>query len=279
MTGLVAPYYYGGKGRPEVRRWIIAHLPYTYDCYLEPFAGMLRVMLDRPASDREFANDLNDRVVNWWQVVRERPDELRWQLDHAPHSEVFFRKCQSTLDAGSSMERALKFAVTCIQSVIHSDTEASGFGWSIGRSSKHAPSGEGYTKRRYQASVARDMEGLADRLRFVTLFNRPAESLLERFADADHAVIYCDPPYITADTSPYKHGGASTDRDRLTDVLRAQTGSVAISGYGDEWDHLGWERSTFDTLGRSGTILRGNTPAARTEVLWTNYAPPQGRLL
>ena len=66
------------------------------------------------------------------------------------------------------------------------------------------------------------------------------------------------------------------DWDALTEALLAQRGRVAVSGYGDEWDHLGWQRHE-----RTGH-MRDHRPGSytvRTEVVWTSYDPPQASLL
>ena len=56
------------------------------------------------------------------------------------------------------------------------------------------------------------------------------------------------------------------DWDRLADLLMAQRGAVGVSGYGDEWDRLGWRRVTRPALRRQ---INGGGEA-RMEVLWLN---------
>ena len=55
----------------------------------------------------------------------------------------------------------------------------------------------------------------------------------------------------------------------MTDLLLVQQGQVAISGYGQEWDHLGWTRSEKE----SRFVFNGETSISesRVEVLWMNY--------
>ena len=64
-------------------------------------------------------------------------------------------------------------------------------------------------------------------------------------------MVYVDPPYdnTIGTEGAYRHG---VDRDALLDVLRVQRGRVAISGYGDEWDALGWERHEYETVSLLG---------------------------
>ena len=81
----------------------------------------------------------------------------------------------------------------------------------------------------------------------------------------DSGTIYADPPYPSATTTGY--AVRDFDRDGLADVLMAQRGAVGISGYGDEWDVLGWRRVTGPALRRQ---INGGWGEARLEVLWLN---------
>ena len=72
---LMAMQWWGGKAatRPGgSNRWIRSRLP-VRSAYVEPFAGMLGVLLARPRVSVEVVNDLDGRVVNWWTQVRGPP--------------------------------------------------------------------------------------------------------------------------------------------------------------------------------------------------------------
>ena len=79
----------GGKslhGAHRTGKWIAGLLPpvgTTYT-YIEPFCGMLGVMLQRPKHRREIANDLDGDLINWWRAVRDYPQELGDRLDWSP---------------------------------------------------------------------------------------------------------------------------------------------------------------------------------------------------
>ena len=114
-----------------------------------------------------------------------------------------------------------------------------------------------------------DIERLADRLRTVQLESCDAVDLLNRTASNRACAVYADPPYPSADTSPYAVNG--TDIDRLAAALRVQQGAVAVSGYGSEWDMLGWVKVVKPALRRNiGKSGRG--ASERTETLWLNGA-------
>lgn len=258
-------HWFGGKARPELQDFILKLLPLSYEAYVEPFAGALGILINRPKARMEIANDLNRRIVNWWEVARNADDvqELQRLLMWTPHSEEVYYRCAATIDEGTPIERAWKFQVMTTYSRMHSDDpKKSHFSWRIANS--HPP-----------VLQWESLTDLRDRIKDVTLRNIPAVDLLDRIKDEEHAVTYCDPPYSTADTSVYRV--VQHDRERMLELLRVQKGAVAISGYNDEWDELGWVRHEFKTIFTHG--IKGAKAADRTEVLWTNYSPPQGRLL
>ena len=262
MTG-----YYGGKSASGrgTGAWIRSLLPEDRDAtYVETHGGMLGVMLARPKVKNEIANDLNGRVVNWWKVVRDKPDEFTYKLAHTPRSERLFEESKATMDEGEDVDRAIKLHVVMSCSIMHGDGEAAHFGI------------------RYSGRVdvpnqeAKSIAVIAARLSHVQLLDRPAVKLLERLADLKHAVVYVDPPYRTAHTATYSVN--EQDYDETVRLLKAQKGRVAVSGYGHEWDDLGWQRHEFATV---NSVLAGGQQdvSARTEVLWTNYRVKQERLV
>jgi hypothetical protein len=67
-------------GRPRSRL-----LP-EHTHYVEPFAGSLAVLLAKPRSKMETVNDLDQDLMTFWRVLRDRPDELepRWHSRRTP---------------------------------------------------------------------------------------------------------------------------------------------------------------------------------------------------
>ena len=71
----------------------------------------------------------------------------------------------------------------------------------------------------------------------------------------EYAVIYCDPPYPSANTTPYRYG--EVDPAVYIPVLQAQKGAVAVSGYREEWSGLGWQCFERAALRRNVNGQRG----------------------
>ena len=253
--------YYGGKQGYGLAEWINSHLPppCKEQMYVEPFAGMAGVMMAREKAGTEILNDFNARVINWWLAVRDHHMEFRHLVHYTPHSERLYREAKTQMDDESLplVRRALAFHIIVGQGIAHGD----GYG---GWAANYNPSVGSVNSWR-----AERVDDLYERIRSVQIYERDAIELLSGIADMPYAVIYCDPPYQTANTSPYRYG--DIDKDELTAALQAQKGFVAISGYGDEWAHLGWRCETKSALRRQ---INGRGEK-RIEKLWLNQDPPQ----
>ena len=263
---LHALQYHGGKSvwTYGVGRWIASLLPTDRKVtYAEPYAGMLGVLLNRRKCASEIVNDLNGRVVNWWLAIRDEPDEYKRLLLLTPYSETLYTEALETLDEGTSVQRAIKFQLVLMASQSHGDGDQHG-GFSV----RYKPGSSTLAGNMHR--LVHRLDALADRLRDVQLLCRPAVQVLERLEQVSEAVIYCDPPY--PDTATNAYAVVQHDHEATFKSLQRQQGKVAISGYGDQWDHLGWHRSTHDVqvFGTSGSSAK-----PRTEVLWTNYKPVQ----
>ena len=247
--------YYGGKQAQGKAAWIASLLPWSREStYCEPFGGMMSVLLHRQPVRTEIYNDLDGNVVNWWWAVRNHRQQFGELIEAMPHSRKEFEWALEVFDdpAQLRLDRALAFHVLCLQGIIASPYKKQ---WHCTRKS-------GVSRWRSER-----VERLAERIWKVQLECKPAPRLLAMLTDLPEAVIYCDPPYPTSDIEPY---GVTTDYAELTEALLSQTGSVAVSGYGDEWQHLGWQRHEKESWTTRWGEHAG--PAqARTEVLWTNY--------
>ena len=249
--------WYGGKRGYGKAEWIASFLPWHSDsCYVEPFAGMAGVLFARQPVKVEVLNDLNQRVVNWLRVVRDYPEDFGSLVEKTPISRVEYQWALTAMDDESlpPLRRALAFHVVVDQSIPRSDT-ASKAGW------RCAYTPEAGIRRNHRED---EIRRIGNRLANVQLECNDACILLDRIKDLDYCTIYADPPYCTSDTRRF--AVRDFDRDVLAELLMAQRGAVGISGYGDEWDRLGWRRETRPALRRQ---ISGGTEA-RLEVLWLN---------
>ena len=262
---LHAAPYYGGKAAgnqlSNAGRWLAAHLPIR-DIYVEPFCGMCGVLLQRNPSRCEIVNDADSRITNWWRCIRDSPAEFRHLLDHSPRSDFDFAWARKVVESAAlpdlsdpsnkhDLRVGIATHIVLADSMFHC----------LGAAGSRMAVPYGYGRGRGPT----DIERLATRMRKVHLVNRDALEVLDKMARHANTVIYVDPPYRDADTRPYAVN--SVDRDALTDILHRQQGMVVISGYGDEWDGLGWPSVS---LPAKVANAREGTAPRRTETIWSN---------
>ena len=260
MTKASALPYYGGKAYHA--DWIASLLP-SGGVYIEPYAGMLSVLLARYPSQIEIVNDLNSDLVNWWRVLRDRTDELARMVDLTPCSREVCADADGVIngDCDDPVRRAWAFHVRLSQG-FNSLSSRGKTQWK--RSAKKVPFAR-WLPERFQA--------LASRMADVQIDNVDAIVLLDRVKDETDAVVYVDPPYHSA----YRgYETNAVDVGALTDALASQRGRVAVSGYPGEWDHLGWRHEDRETVAHSQGPQHGATQPKRIERLWMNYEIEMG---
>ena len=59
---------------------------------------MAGALLARQPIKREVVNDLNRRIVNWWQAVRDAPEELGRLIDAMPASRAEYEWAVRNMD-------------------------------------------------------------------------------------------------------------------------------------------------------------------------------------
>ena len=260
------PPYPGGKSSRSthsVTGWLTNLMPPTTR-YAEVYAGMLGVLLARPPVEVEVANDLDGRITNWWNVVRDRPEELRQRFRMSPRWSRPLWEAARTADQTSGVEGAFWFSLVCQWSYSGIANGLVGMRqvWDMPARPDRIVNSDPLTY---------DLGGLSARMRRVAIENLPDTRFLEKTAKLPDILIYCDPPYPTAEGSQlYRH--CHVNVGEVSDRLTAQKGKVLISGYQDEWDHLldlGWHRT--ERPAKSMVNTQGNT--GRVEVAWTNYPP------
>ena len=268
--------YYGGKGR--LATWIASLFP-PHRVYVEPFAGSAAVLFAKPSVTHEIINDVDDNVVNFMRVLRDRPDELEAVCRATPYSRTEFDR--AVLDDASidDLERARRWWVASAQGFGQRANPDTGWSTSVERGSSNA--------RTVWNRLGRFAQ-VAARLGTVVIENRDALEVIARY-DAADGVMYCDPPYFGGTRSSI-HGGrrpggdyvhefhSAEEHEQLAEALRGVDATVFVSGYPSQlYDELyaGWTR-----VERRVSCF-GNGRSARTrdvvEVVWSNRLV-EGRL-
>ena len=253
--------YPGAKSR--LADWIINNMP-KHNVYLEPYAGSLSVLLNKPRCHIETVNDLHGEVVNFFRVLRDNPDELKRLVEFTPYSRTEYDL--SYQESIEPIERARRFCVRCWQGFGCSNLYHNGF--------KSGQQGSSPNPAKAWAEYSSVIILAAERLRGVQIENLPAMELIQRYNTSD-VFIYADPPYLhgTRKNYLYKHEMKDADHEKLLNVLVKHPGKILLSGYDNDMynDVLqGWNKVQKNTRAEGGR--------ARTETLWMNYEVENGQL-
>jgi DNA adenine methylase len=264
--------YFGGK--LSIAGQIAAALP-DHEHYVEPFAGSLAVLLAKSESRMETVNDLDGDLMNFWQVLRDRPADLERVCALTPHSRAE-HAASNDRDGLDALERARRIWVLLTQGRgghTHSRT-----GWRYYQD----PRGSGSSMADYLDTDVARLAAAAARIRGVALECRPALEVVRGYGQHSGCLIYADPPYLRAvrtwtNSNGYAHEmHAESEHRELLEALLGCRASVVLSGYASPlYDDLlcTWFRREIATQASNG-----GTDRARAEVLWSNRPFPQGSL-
>ena len=268
--GLKSPIaWYGGKA--YYAEWLIERFP-EHRVYVEPFGGAANVLLRKPRSEVEVYNDVDDRVVNLFRVIRdpEQFERLRMLLDLTPYARGEFADLLELPPTDDPVEKARRFFAICRQ--------ARG-GMGMSKLSKTCWAYSRRTRREMAEPVSKylsaidGLEDVAARLRTVMIESRAAIELIPRY-DGEDSFFYLDPPYMPETrhgnkAATYAHEMTVDDHASLLDALLQIKGKAMLSGYAASLydDKLkAWRREELKTKAHMA-----NSGEDRTEVIWFNY--------
>ncbi|MET9099989.1 DNA adenine methylase [Streptomyces antibioticus] len=252
--------YFGSK--QSVADWITSLLP-PHQHYVEPYCGGLSVLLAKPPSPMETVNDLDGDLVNFWRVLRDRPEELARACALTPHARTELAEAWDP--AEDEVERARRVWVRLAQ----------GRGGMMRRSGwRHytTTSGSSFSMPDHLAAYRDRLLPTAGRIASVSLECLPALTVIGKYGAAPDVLLYVDPPYLGTTRSHRNRYGAEmrgeAEHRELAAALVDCTAAVVLSGYDSAlYDELykGWHQYSQRTT--TGNAANDRT---RTEVLWSN---------
>lgn len=253
--------YPGAKNR--LASWICQYIP-KHNVYLEPFAGSLAVLFNKERSHIETVNDIDEEIVNFFKVLRDRGAELEHKIALTPYSRTEYERAYEP--SSNDIERARRFAIRCWMGFGCGNLYKNGF--KSGQQT-HSPN-----PARAWMKLQETMIQAAERLKNVQIENLPAIELIGRY-DTEDVFMYLDPPYVpyTRKNHLYKYEMSVREHEELLSVILNHPAKILISGYNSDLYNntlKGWCKVEKNTTAECGL--------KRKEVLWMNYEPPNQQL-
>lgn len=243
--------------------WILEQLP-EHRTYVEVFGGAAGVLANKPPSYNEVYNDVDGDLVQFFDTLRERGDELAEWLSQVPYSREKYDEWSEKYYDGWRPDDPIKRA-----GVFYFLRQVSFNG------KYYTPGGFAVSTRRNQARTYANqidrLETFADRFAEVVVENLDWRACLEQY-DEPETLFYCDPPYPGKEFR-YREG-PGFDHDAFVDGLLALEGRWVVS-YGDppaELLEVAETIVTKETKYRMASGYNGDTEES-TEVLAMNFDP------
>lgn len=225
MDGPVLRYYGAKWGQSE---WIQSHFP-NHIHYVEPCGGSGAVLTTKRRSKIETYNDLDEEVVTFFRVLRDKPAQLVYAISHTPWSRQEFELASTHDPTVSDLETARRFWVRQA--------------FSFGAGPANPGKGMRVNIHDVKSEPFKDLIRLRSRLldvskrwRSVQIESADMYNIFDRY-DGETTLFYIDPPYVS-DTrnksNQYKFEWSDEDHGIFLDRVKGLKGFVVISGYRNE---------------------------------------------
>jgi len=196
----------GGKGR--LSEWIIDNMP-EHDTYVEVFGGAAGVLYNKPRSQYEIYNDIDEDLTQFFNVVRDHPEELATWLQSVPYSRSLYDDWVTEFYRGfrpdDQIERAGRFFSLRYMQYAGVSSSANGFKTRARRS-----------PARTFDNARKRIRALAKRFDQVTIEHQDYRSIFGTYDDSTVDVLfYVDPPYV----GTKNHYSDGFDHEELIDHL------------------------------------------------------------
>lgn len=261
MVDAVFPFP-GGKSR--FASWILDFVP-EHTCFVEVFGGAAGILVNKSpnTSTVEVYNDRDGDLVHFFEVLRERADELVEWLQTVPYSRAVYEDWAHAFYHGyrppDDVERAGQFFYLRYSQWGGKYQNPSGFA-----TSKVSNAAQSYSNK---LDLLRTF---AERFDEVVLENLDWSRAVEKY-DAEETVFYLDPPYVGKEDYYLVN---TIDHDALVDALQEVVGAW-ICSYSD----LPAGLEEFHVVSRGERRFIGNGKAGSTkdttERLVMNFDPEE----
>ena len=262
--------WYGGKTCHL--NWLLPIIDgIQHKVYVESFAGSGAVILNKIPSEVEVYNDIHSEVVNFFQVLRTRSEELIALLELTPYSrEEFAVACREQVE--DSLEKARRFFVRARQVRSGLATKATPGRWSYTK--KDSRQKRALPVNQWLGAID-GLEDVCNRIKDVQIERIDALDAIQRY-DTPNTLHYVDPPYLMSSRTGgenYQHEFSDEQHLELLNLLLSVQGKVVLSSYKNDLYSTtlkDWKESRRIAC-YANTTLQNGEKSYRQEVIWTNF--------
>ncbi len=238
--------------------WLLAHAP-PHACFVDAYGGSASIFTCKAPVDFEVYNDAGSDVVTFFQVLRDRPQDLARALALTPWSREEFS--QAWLPSADPLERARRLLVRSWQSRGTAPPKVAKAHWKAGwryqrrRETRHALFVDEW------ASLPEALLAFAERMSRVQIEHDDGVKVIRRY-DSPTTLIYADPPYLPDVRSPwaghaYEVEMSEQDHVDLAAALQELAGYALVCGYASPlyaelYEARGWVRRDKRVLDGAG---------------------------
>ena len=245
--------------KSKIAKEIQKHFP-PHKIYIEPFFGAGGMFFNKPKAKHNFLNDIDEDVVNLFQVVMDQKEKLVEAFKIMPEHQGlmdYWNKNKET----DPIKKALRFLLL------------SNFGFMGKPETLHLLLAN--SKMQVFKKIDKTFEHLFNTKLSNKDFRLFIKSVFFRdYKEKNKSLIYCDPPYLNT-TNNYSQGFTKKDSLDLFDALEKKGTKWAMS----EFDHpFILDQAKKRNLNIIKIGERKNLKNRRTEILITNYKRQQQKL-
>lgn len=260
--------YFGGK-YPHLK-WLISKFPAGNYHFVDIMCGSGNVALN-VNYPLVTINDINDNVINLFNVLRDNYDELLRAIYFTPFSRAELNKIVTDNLNNvqfDPIEKARRYFAICQLGFGANGSQNNhygyGFEWQL-----HGKNF--YRVDNWNVKIGR-LAKIAARLRMFQIENRSALDLFDS-VNQPGIIVYWDPPYILSvrkRKNRYKHEVDIEFHRAISEKIKEAKCFIAISGYDSPlYDELFGD--LFKSIDKAKRSNIGNKEVS--ECLWTNYDP------
>jgi len=247
-------------GKKQLRKTIIEMFP-SHTCYVEVFGGAGWVLFGKEPSISEVYNDLNSELYNFFDVIKNSPDEFLKTFEYILYSREYFNKIiDRRNEPRDRITRAHDFFYRIHSHFGGNYNRLYNWGYELTRKPIDFSEIEPIIKATYK------------RLSRVFIENKPFDDIIPRY-DSGKTLFFCDPPYY--ELSDYNVEFTKEDHEKLCELLKNIKGKFLLT-INDHKEVREWYNGYFikevEIIYR---VARNQEAKSKTsyELIITNYDP------